>query len=90
MRYRGRHRIPAQRPERRHGMSRHPYEWEPLEAAQVVALDPDTYRAGRAVLERAPVHILEAWQGEELSTAEAYRLTLAWEAGEPGPTGGRP
>lgn len=65
------------------------YQWGPRdrapldapgkEAAVVVGLDADTYRAGCALLTRAPWHILEAWKREEMTTAQAYAALMEWE-----------
>lgn len=52
-----------------------------LEAARAVGLTPDAYRAGCALLTRAPWHILEAWRCEEISTADAYAALMVWEGG---------
>lgn len=68
------------------------YRWGPLdraplsdlgkEAASAVGLDADTYRAGKALLKRAPWHIRAAWEHEELSTPEAYAALMTWEGGQ--------
>lgn len=52
-----------------------------LEAAAAVGLDPDTYRAGKALLSRAPEHITGPWGREEWDTPTAYAALLTWEAG---------
>ena len=72
-------------------MKARPYIWGPLDlkpldalgrkAARLVGLEPDTYRAGSAVLDRAPAHIRAAWEAEEVSTRDAYEQLLLWEAG---------
>ena len=63
-------------------LDREPLSALSLDAAQAVALDPDTYRAGCALLTRAPWHILAAWEHEELSTPEAYAALMKWERGK--------
>lgn len=65
------------------------YLWGPLdraplsklgkEAARAVGLTQSTYRAGKALLTRAPWHILEAWKREEMTTAQAYAALMEWE-----------
>ena len=65
------------------------YLWGPLdrapldalgkEAARAVGLTQSTYRAGKALLARAPWHILEAWKREEMTTAQAYAALMEWE-----------
>ncbi|MHA0040718.1 hypothetical protein [Deinococcus sp. PEB2-63] len=52
-----------------------------VEAAQAVGLDPDVYRAGKALRARAPWHIMAAWEREEVSTRDAYAALIAWEGG---------
>lgn len=52
-----------------------------LEAAQRVGIDPDVYRAGKALHARAPWHIMAAWEREEVSTQDAYAALTAWEGG---------
>ena len=53
-----------------------------VEAAAAVGLTPDAYRAGLALLTRAPWHILAAWEAEEMGTAAAYAALLTWEGGQ--------
>lgn len=67
------------------------FHWGPLdraalsplafEAARAVGLDPDVYRAAKALLARAPWHITAAWEAEEITTQDAYAALLAWEGG---------
>lgn len=67
------------------------YHWGPLDrgsltplgrkSAEVAGLHSDTYRAGVALFDRAPIHILAAWTSEELTTADAYARLMAWESG---------
>lgn len=52
-----------------------------LEAAEAVGLTPDAYRAGCALLARAPWHVLAPWEAEEVGTAHAYAALLEWEGG---------
>ncbi|CAM3623210.1 hypothetical protein [Deinococcus frigens] len=52
-----------------------------LEAAEAVGLTPDAYRAGCALLDRAPWHIRAAVEAEEVSTAHAYAALMEWEGG---------
>ncbi|WP_295817059.1 hypothetical protein [uncultured Deinococcus sp.] len=67
------------------------FEWGPLDraplselgrdAAHLAGLSADLYRAGCALLNRAPLHLLDAWTLETLSTADAYAALIRWEAG---------
>lgn len=66
-------------------------KWGPLDrlplstlgrdAAHLAELSADLYRAGCALLERAPLHLLEAWTLETLSTVDTYAALIRWEAG---------
>lgn len=61
---------------------RAPLDASSQKAADLVGLDADTYRAGKALLKRAPWHIMTAWEHEELSTPEAYAALMRWEGSQ--------
>lgn len=71
------------------GTKQKAYQWGALdcapmsklakESARAVRLSLDDYRAAKALIERAPWHIMTSWEREELTTPEAYAALMKWE-----------